>query len=244
MHEHCRPDDGGVSLLRSAAHRLGLSSRATHRVLKVARTIADLAGTERIIRRRTSPRRSSTACWDGWAGGGGVGWAADPIPSFFGRPIPHGLKGMAHPSWQILRARKSLMSEELWSLPRGRGVDPDRLADDGPALEILPGERAVGLEDQEDGFAEVFSGLIEGSALGVGARQLLDESDEALGHVLEHCGQLDLHGYLFLPSGGFRFILGPLPQMLILYAFDADADRVEVVTVQDSGTARSATSLR
>ncbi len=37
-----------MSLLRSAAHRLGLSSRATHRVLKVACTIADLAGEERI----------------------------------------------------------------------------------------------------------------------------------------------------------------------------------------------------
>ena len=43
---------------------------------------------------------------------------------------------------------------------------------------------------------------------------------------------------------GFRFILGPWRWMLILYAFDADADRVDLVTIQDSGTARSATSLR
>ncbi len=35
-----------MSLLRSAEHRLGLSSRLRHRVLKVARTVANLAGEE------------------------------------------------------------------------------------------------------------------------------------------------------------------------------------------------------
>ena len=39
---HCRPDAAGQALLRDAASRLGLSARAFHRVLKVARTIADL----------------------------------------------------------------------------------------------------------------------------------------------------------------------------------------------------------
>lgn len=41
---YCTPDPGGTALLRQAIARLGLSARAYHRVLKVARTIADLAG--------------------------------------------------------------------------------------------------------------------------------------------------------------------------------------------------------
>ncbi|RPJ57533.1 MAG: ATP-binding protein, partial [Acidobacteria bacterium] len=40
----CRPDAAGRRLLDAAVRRLGLSARAYHRVLKVARTIADLAG--------------------------------------------------------------------------------------------------------------------------------------------------------------------------------------------------------
>ena len=40
---HCRPDAQGEQLLRSAMVRLNWSARAYHRVLKVARTIADLA---------------------------------------------------------------------------------------------------------------------------------------------------------------------------------------------------------
>ncbi len=40
---HCRPTDDAAALLRSAIQRLGWSARAAHRVLKVARTIADLA---------------------------------------------------------------------------------------------------------------------------------------------------------------------------------------------------------
>jgi magnesium chelatase family protein len=40
----CAPDAAGEQLLRQALSRLGLSARAYHRVLKVARTVADLAG--------------------------------------------------------------------------------------------------------------------------------------------------------------------------------------------------------
>jgi len=40
---HCAPDAQGASVLKQAISRLGLSARAYHRVLKVARTIADLA---------------------------------------------------------------------------------------------------------------------------------------------------------------------------------------------------------
>ena len=41
---HCKPDLVGEQLLKSAISRLNWSARAYHRVLKLARTIADLAG--------------------------------------------------------------------------------------------------------------------------------------------------------------------------------------------------------
>ncbi|OIR10429.1 competence protein ComM [mine drainage metagenome] len=45
----CAPDTQGEALLRQAITRLDLSARAYHRILKVARTIADLAGSENIL---------------------------------------------------------------------------------------------------------------------------------------------------------------------------------------------------
>jgi magnesium chelatase family protein len=44
LRRHCRVAGPVESLLRNAADRLGLSARAYHRVLKIARTIADLDG--------------------------------------------------------------------------------------------------------------------------------------------------------------------------------------------------------
>jgi magnesium chelatase family protein len=44
LREHARPDATGAVLLERAMSRLGLSARAYTRVLKVARTIADLEG--------------------------------------------------------------------------------------------------------------------------------------------------------------------------------------------------------
>jgi magnesium chelatase family protein len=41
---HCIAEPQGEQLARQAITRLGLSARAYHRILKVARTIADLAG--------------------------------------------------------------------------------------------------------------------------------------------------------------------------------------------------------
>ena len=46
--EYCLLDEAAARFLRSAAERLGWSGRRLHRCLKVARTVADLAGSERI----------------------------------------------------------------------------------------------------------------------------------------------------------------------------------------------------
>ena len=45
----CDLDPAGAHLVRSAVERLGLSARAYHRVLRVARTIADLATSDEIL---------------------------------------------------------------------------------------------------------------------------------------------------------------------------------------------------
>jgi magnesium chelatase family protein len=50
LDEIATPDESGLALLRSAAEAMGLSARGFHRTLKVARTIADLDGAERIAR--------------------------------------------------------------------------------------------------------------------------------------------------------------------------------------------------
>jgi magnesium chelatase family protein len=44
LRRYCRLSEPVESVLRQAVTRLGLSARAYHRVLKIARTIADLAG--------------------------------------------------------------------------------------------------------------------------------------------------------------------------------------------------------
>jgi magnesium chelatase family protein len=44
----CRLDDAGRALVRAAMQQLQMSARAFHRILKLARTIADLAGSEAI----------------------------------------------------------------------------------------------------------------------------------------------------------------------------------------------------
>ncbi len=47
--ELCKPDAQGEALLRAAITRFNLSARAYHRILKVARSIADLARNENIL---------------------------------------------------------------------------------------------------------------------------------------------------------------------------------------------------
>ncbi|WP_294629906.1 YifB family Mg chelatase-like AAA ATPase [uncultured Bacteroides sp.] len=46
---YAQPDDKGLALLKNAMEKLNLSARAYDRILKVARTIADLDGSERIL---------------------------------------------------------------------------------------------------------------------------------------------------------------------------------------------------
>jgi magnesium chelatase family protein len=48
IRKFCQPDAAGEKLLESAMARLGLSARAYTRILKVARTVADLAGDKQI----------------------------------------------------------------------------------------------------------------------------------------------------------------------------------------------------
>ena len=48
VREFCELDDAGRALIKAAMEQMGLSARAYHRVLKLARTIADLAGVEGI----------------------------------------------------------------------------------------------------------------------------------------------------------------------------------------------------
>ncbi|MGE5386170.1 MAG: YifB family Mg chelatase-like AAA ATPase [Betaproteobacteria bacterium] len=46
--QYCQPDASGRTLLNQVASRFGFSARAVHRVLRVARSIADLAGSDAI----------------------------------------------------------------------------------------------------------------------------------------------------------------------------------------------------
>ena len=50
IEEIARPDSAGAALLQDASDKLGFSARAYHRVLKVARTLADLDGEENVGR--------------------------------------------------------------------------------------------------------------------------------------------------------------------------------------------------
>ena len=48
VRQFCKLPEEGQSLMRAAMTQLNLSARAYHRILKLARTIADLAGSEEI----------------------------------------------------------------------------------------------------------------------------------------------------------------------------------------------------
>ena len=50
LEDVARPDNSGLALLRDAADAMRLSARGYHRVLRVARTLADLDGAEKVGR--------------------------------------------------------------------------------------------------------------------------------------------------------------------------------------------------
>ncbi|RJQ46240.1 MAG: hypothetical protein C4534_03135, partial [Gaiellales bacterium] len=67
--KYCSLDPAAARLLEEAIDRLDLSARAHHRIIKVGRTIADLAGTERIepahLAEAISYRNIDRRGWDG-----------------------------------------------------------------------------------------------------------------------------------------------------------------------------------
>jgi len=54
LREHCRVDEKSHELLEMAMQRMGLSARAHDRILKVARTIADLEGYDSVVARHVA----------------------------------------------------------------------------------------------------------------------------------------------------------------------------------------------
>jgi magnesium chelatase family protein len=49
IEKYCVPDEKSATLLKQAISKLGLSARGYHRILKVARTIGDLAAAEHLL---------------------------------------------------------------------------------------------------------------------------------------------------------------------------------------------------
>lgn len=69
LHEYAQPDEKGLERLKEAMTRLNMSARAYDRILRVARTIADLDGSENVqmhhIQEAISYRNLDRANWAG-----------------------------------------------------------------------------------------------------------------------------------------------------------------------------------
>ncbi|MRT91653.1 YifB family Mg chelatase-like AAA ATPase [Ancylomarina sp. 16SWW S1-10-2] len=69
LRKYCRPNAEGMKLLKVAMEKVGLSARAYDRILKVSRTIADLAGSENIETDHLSEAiQYRSLDRDGWGG--------------------------------------------------------------------------------------------------------------------------------------------------------------------------------
>jgi magnesium chelatase family protein len=67
--EVCQINEAGKMLLKTAMERLGLSARAYDRILKVARTIADISASENIkVEHLAEAIQYRSLDRDGWAG--------------------------------------------------------------------------------------------------------------------------------------------------------------------------------
>lgn len=64
IERHCRLDATGEALMQQAARQLGLTARGYHRVLKVARTIADLEGADNIQAHHLAEALQYRPKWD------------------------------------------------------------------------------------------------------------------------------------------------------------------------------------
>ena len=107
LRDHCQVEQRGERLLELAINRLGLSARAYTRILKVARTIADLdeaAASRRIISaKRSSTARSTASLPDQNPAGGSIARAARP--QSFAMPVLVDVE----PSHELIEAIRPLL---------------------------------------------------------------------------------------------------------------------------------------
>ncbi len=102
IEEVARPDSAGVVLLREASERLSLSARGFHRVLKLARTIADLDGAHTVGRLHRSSLLSHR-CYAAIAGGMSNYLEPSSRKRVLGRPFAGPALRGGPPSTQFLR---------------------------------------------------------------------------------------------------------------------------------------------
>ena len=74
------------------------------------------------------------------------------------------------------------------------GGEAKRLSDDGGSGEVFLRQRAIGLEHETDGLAQVLARFLKRGALGVRTRELFYKGDKAFGDFTIDGGELDGHG--------------------------------------------------